>query len=50
MLKDFVAGRPLELDGIAGPIVRGGEKHSIPVPMTKKLMETISRKIDARRG
>ena len=50
MLKDFVAGRPLELDGIAGPIVRGGEKHSIPVPMTKKLMETISRKVDARRG
>lgn len=48
MLKDFVAERPLELDGIAGPIVRGGEKHGIPVPMTKKLMETISRKVDAR--
>lgn len=44
MLKDFIAGRRLELDGIAGPIVRAGQKHGIPVPTTKKLMETISQK------
>jgi 2-dehydropantoate 2-reductase len=44
MLKDFIAGRRLELDGIGGPIVRGGDKHGIPVPTTKKLIETISQK------
>jgi 2-dehydropantoate 2-reductase len=48
MLKDFIAGRRLELDGIAGPIVRGGDKHGIPVPTTKKLMKTISSKVDTR--
>ncbi len=50
MLKDFLAGRRLELDGIAGSIVRGGDKHGIPVPTTKMLMETISRKVGARKG
>ncbi len=48
MLKDFIAGRRLELDGIAGPIVRSGDKHGIPVPTTKNLIETISRKVNAR--
>jgi 2-dehydropantoate 2-reductase len=41
MAKDLVAGRELELDAIAGPIVRGGEKYGIPVPTTKRLMEMI---------
>lgn len=44
MLKDLIAGRRLELDAIGGPIVRGGERYGIPVPTTKKLMETIIRK------
>jgi 2-dehydropantoate 2-reductase len=49
MAKDLVAGRQVELDGIAGPIVHGGEKHGIPVPTTKKLMEIIREKAVARK-
>jgi 2-dehydropantoate 2-reductase len=44
MAKDLVAGRQLELDAIGGPIVRGGEKHGIPVPTTTRLMEMIREK------
>jgi len=42
MAKDLVAGRQLELDAIAGPIVRGGEKFGISVPTTRKLMAMIA--------
>jgi len=42
MAKDLVAGRQLELDAIAGPIVRGGEKYGISVPTTRKLMAMIA--------
>ncbi len=41
MAKDVAARRPLELDGIAGPIVRGGEEHGIDVSTVKGLMESI---------
>lgn len=41
MQKDLAAGRPLELDAIGGPIVRGGSRHGINVPMTKELMNLI---------
>ena len=41
MAKDVIAKRPLELDGIAGPIVRGGERYGIDVSTTKSLMEAI---------
>jgi len=41
MAKDVAARRPLELDGIAGPIVRGAERYGIAVPVIKGLMETI---------
>ena len=41
LAKDLIAGRKLELDGIAGPIVRGGEKFGIATPMTRKLMADI---------
>jgi len=44
MAKDLAAHRRLELDGIAGPIVRGGERHGIDVPTTKELMEAIRAK------
>ncbi len=44
MQKDVVARRQLELDGIAGPIVRGGERHGIDVTTTKSLMEAIGEK------
>lgn len=45
MAKDLAAGRELELDGIAGPIVRGGEQHRIPVPTTRRLIEMITAEV-----
>lgn len=48
MAKDLVAGRPVEVDGIAGPILRGGENHNIPVPTTGKLVDLIRAKVKAR--
>ncbi len=39
--KDLAAGRPLELDAIAGPIVRGGKRFGIAVPTTIELMTMI---------
>ena len=41
MQKDFDAGRPLELDAIAGPIVRGGERHGIDTPATEELVRLV---------
>jgi 2-dehydropantoate 2-reductase len=41
MQKDFDAGRPLELDAIAGPIVRGGRRHRIATPATEELVRLI---------
>jgi len=41
MAKDLAAGRQLELDGIAGPILRGGAQHGIAVPVTEKLAASI---------
>lgn len=37
MQKDKAKGLPLELDAIAGPIVRGGLFHQIPTPATQHL-------------
>ncbi len=41
MAKDLAAGRQLELDGIAGPIIRGGARWGIAVPTTERLVEEI---------
>ena len=41
MQKDLAAGRQLELDDIAGPIVRGGERYGIDVSTTAGLMAVI---------
>ncbi len=41
MLKDIVAGNAPELDAIAGPILRGGQKHGIPTPAVAELTERI---------
>jgi 2-dehydropantoate 2-reductase len=41
MQKDFDAGRPLELDAIAGPIVRGGRRHGIATPATEELIRLV---------
>jgi len=47
MQKDLAAGRPLELDAIAGPIIRGGERHGIDVSTTVGLAVAIRAKIAA---
>jgi 2-dehydropantoate 2-reductase len=44
MAKDLAAKRELELDAIAGPIVRGGERYGIDVSTTKWLMDAIRAK------
>lgn len=44
MAKDLVAGRKLELDAIAGPIVRGGERFGIATPVVRELMAEIEAK------
>jgi 2-dehydropantoate 2-reductase len=41
MQKDVAAGRSPELDAIAGPILRGAEKHGLPAPATHALVEEI---------
>jgi 2-dehydropantoate 2-reductase len=41
MQKDVAAGRPPELDAIAGPILRGGAALGIPVPVTAALAAMI---------
>lgn len=41
MAKDLAAGRKLELDGIAGPILRGGVRHRVPTPTTSSLVGMI---------
>jgi 2-dehydropantoate 2-reductase len=47
MQKDFDAHRPLELDAIAGPIVRGGQRHRISTPATEELVRLIEARQDA---
>jgi 2-dehydropantoate 2-reductase len=41
MQKDFDAGRPLELDAIAGPIVRRGARHGLATPATEELIRLV---------
>jgi len=41
MAKDLAAGRKLELDGIAGPVLRGGARHGIPTPTTQGMVAMI---------
>lgn len=41
MQKDVAAGQEPELDAIAGPIIRGGTRHSIPTPHTAFLAAEI---------
>jgi 2-dehydropantoate 2-reductase len=43
MQKDVERGNPPELDAIAGPILRGGQRHEIDVPTTKKLVVAVER-------
>lgn len=41
MAKDLAAGRRLELEGIAGPILRGAGRFGIEIPTTQRLVERI---------
>ena len=42
MQRDVEQGQPPELDAIAGPIVRGGQKHGIDTPATDQLVDLVS--------
>lgn len=44
MQKDVAAGNPPELEAIAGPILRGAQKHGIDIPATKKLVSLVERR------
>jgi 2-dehydropantoate 2-reductase len=50
MAKDLAAGRQLELDGIAGPIIRGAQRWGIEVPTTTRLANEIDALVQARKG
>jgi 2-dehydropantoate 2-reductase len=45
MQKDVAAGYPPELDAIAGPILRGAEKHGLQVPATYALVAEIRKRL-----
>jgi 2-dehydropantoate 2-reductase len=45
MQKDVDRGNAPELDAIAGPILRGGARHGIEVPATKKLVAAVERRV-----
>jgi 2-dehydropantoate 2-reductase len=45
MQKDFDAGRPLELDAIAGPILRGGQRQGIATPATEELVRLVRTRV-----
>jgi 2-dehydropantoate 2-reductase len=44
MQKDLEHRNPLELDAIAGPILRGARRHGIEVPVTKKLVAAVEQR------
>lgn len=45
MQKDVDAGRPAELDAIAGPILRGAEAHGLEAPATGELVTAIRKRL-----
>ena len=44
MQKDVEQHKAPELDAIAGPILRGGQRHGIEVPATQKLVAAVERR------
>ncbi len=44
MQKDVERGNPPELDAIGGPVLRGGERHGIPVPATRELLVAVEQR------
>jgi 2-dehydropantoate 2-reductase len=49
MQKDVDRGNPPELDAIGGPVVHGGERHGIPAPVTRGLMEAVEKRTEVAR-
>jgi ketopantoate reductase len=49
MQKDVKRGNAPELDAIAGPILRGGQRHRIDVPTTKTLVAAVERRAGSSR-
>ena len=47
MQKDVAAGREPELDAIAGPIIRGSQRHATAVPNTHELMRLVKTRLTA---
>jgi len=47
MQKDVERGSPPELDAIAGPVLRGAARHSIPVPATQALAAAVERRLQS---
>jgi 2-dehydropantoate 2-reductase len=47
MQKDVERGNPLELDAIAGPILRAAARHGIEIPATKKLVAAVEERARA---
>jgi 2-dehydropantoate 2-reductase len=47
MQKDVERRNPPELDAIAGPILRGGQKHDIDVPATRKLVAAVEKRAES---
>jgi 2-dehydropantoate 2-reductase len=41
MQRDAAAGRSLELDAIAGAVVRAAARHAIPVPVTSRYVDEL---------
>jgi 2-dehydropantoate 2-reductase len=50
MQKDVAAGRPPELDAIAGPILRGAQEHGLAVPVIQELVEGVRSQISSPRS
>ena len=50
MQKDVEQGKAPELDAIAGPILRGAQRHRIDVPATKELVAGVESRIGAASG
>ncbi len=48
MQRDLAAGHVLELDAIAGPILRGGRHHGIETPATAALVAQVDALVRAR--
>ena len=45
MQKDVERGNPPELDAIAGPIIRAGDRLGIQIPATKRLLSAVAARV-----